>query len=467
MTRSKTDKLKLAVFMMGDSNYHVGGWRHPDAAADAAVDFNRWRQFARILEDAKFDMLFLADSPGIPGFDNKEALRGSSKSERFEPFTLLSALATVTERLGLAATGTTTYSEPYNLARITASVDLLSGGRAAWNVVTGGSADDARHFGLDKPVPSQERYARGEEFVDVVLALWDSVEPEAFPRDKAAGVYTDPSRLHAIDHVGKHYSVRGPLSISPSPQGRPILVQAGQSEEGRELAARIADVVFGATFSLEAGKAFYADIKRRAERKGRNPDHIKIMPGVSITVGVDEADILEKETRLHAFIDLDVAMAQLSQYLGGQDLSNHALDDPAPEFVANDARVSAASSFNAISRGGGLTLRELALRVASSRFHLALRGTPVQVADVMEQWFREGAADGFNLLPNIVPGSITDVVELVLPELRRRGLFREEYEGATLRENLGLPRLEAGWSRRGKAESGAEVAGSAPGTGAR
>ena len=451
--RNSGDQIKLSVFMMGDSNYHVGGWRHPEAAVDAAVNFRRWVDFANILEDAKFDMLFLADGPGIPGFDNKEALRGNTKSERFEPLTLLAALSAVTNRLGLAATGTTTYTEPYNLARTLASVDLLSRGRAGWNVVTGGNPEDAKHFGLDRHVPSQERYARSEEFVDVVLALWDSIEPDAFPRDKVSGTYADPTKLHAINHVGRTYAVKGPLSISPSPQGRPILIQAGQSEEGRELAARIADVVFTATFSLETAKAFYADIKSRAAKKGRDPNHVKIMPGVSITVAASEGEVLRKEAQLHSFIDLEVAMAQLSEYLGGVDLSGYGLDEPAPEFVSNDARVASASAFNAISRADNLTLRRLALRVASSRFHFALRGTPVQVADVLERWFQEGAADGFNLLPNIVPGSITDVVDMVLPELRRRGLFREDYEGSTLRENLSLPQLEAGVTRCGQARA--------------
>jgi FMN-dependent oxidoreductase (nitrilotriacetate monooxygenase family) len=443
----RIDQIKLAVFMMGDSNYHIGGWRHPKAVADGANNIQRWKEFARILEAAKFDMLFLADASGVVGFDNKTGLRGSNKSERFEPFTLLSALSSVTERLGLVATGTTTYYEPYNLARIVGSLDLMSGGRAGWNVVTGGNQEDALQFGHSIPVPSEERYARGEEFVDVVLALWDSIEPDAFPRDKASGAYADATKLHAISHAGKYYSVKGPLSMRPSPQGRPILVQAGQSEDGRELAARIADVVFTPAFSFETGRAYYADIKRRAAVKGRNPHDLKIMPGVSVIVGRTEAEADEKEHELDELIDLSVAMEHLRGYLGGADLSGYELDDPAPEFVANAVRVGSAASLNAISRDGGLTMRQLAQRFASKRFHLALKGTPDRIADELEHWFSNEAADGFNLLPNYVPDSIADFVELVLPELRRRGLFRHEYEGQTLRENLGLPSVRQGWSR--------------------
>ncbi|NIJ09626.1 FMN-dependent oxidoreductase (nitrilotriacetate monooxygenase family) [Sphingomonas vulcanisoli] len=445
---SRTDKMKFAVFMSGDSNYHVAGWRHPEAAVDAGISLERWIRFARLLEDAKFDALFLADGPGIIGFDNKESLRGSSKSERFEPFTLLSALATVTTRLGLIATGTTTYNEPYNLARVVASLDLMSGGRAGWNVVTGGNAEDGKNFSLNTHVPSIERYARGEEFVDIALGLFDSIEPDAFVRDKVTGQYADPDKLHAIDHVGKYYSVKGPLSVLPSPQGRPIIVQAGQSEEGRALAARVADVIFTATFSFEAACAFYADLKARALAFGRPPEAVKIMPGVAITVGRTEAEVNEKEQQLNQFIDLDVALQYLRVFLGGIDLSQYPLDEPAPDFASNTARASSGATFNAIAQAERLTLRQLALRVAASRFHLALRGTPVQIADTLEKWFRGGAADGFNLLPNFVPGSIEDVAELLLPELRRRGLFREEYEGTTLRENLGLERPEVGWSRK-------------------
>jgi alkanesulfonate monooxygenase len=433
------EQLKLSLFMIGDSNYHLGGWRHPEAFADAGANINRWREFVRLLEDAKFDMLFLADGPGVIGFDDKKALAGTAKLEKIEPFTLLSALSTVTTHLGLIATGTTTFTDPYSLARTVASLDLISGGRAGWNVVTGANPEDAQHFSLDRFVSAEERYKRGEEFVDVVMALWGSIEPDAIRRDKISGVYCDVTKMHAIDHVGQYYSVRGPLSVQPSAQGRPIIVQAGQSEEGRALASRVADVVFTSAATLDKGKAFYSDIKRRAVEWGRDPSSLKVLPGVSITVASSDEEAEAKERELFELIDIDVALRHLSLYLGGNDLSQYKLDDPAPEFVATAARKGTVESFNAMSKKDGLTLRQLAQRTASSRFHLSVKGTPEKIADTLESWFREEAADGFNLLPNMVPGSIIDFIDLVLPELRRRNLFRDQYEGQTLRENLGLP----------------------------
>lgn len=444
----RRDQMRFAVFTWGDSNYHNGGWRHPNAVTDAGANFRPWIRFARAIEAAKIDLLFVGDNPGVPWFDNKVALARSNKAERFEPFTLLAALSGVTERLGLVGTGTTTFHEPFNLARTVASLDLLSGGRAGWNVVTGGDQQDVKHYGRDKHVPSQERYARAEEFVDVTLALWDSVERDAFLRDKASGRWVDPEKLHAINHAGSFYAVKGPLSVAPSPQGRPILVQAGQSEEGRALGARIADVIFTSTFSLEVGQAYYADMKRRAAGFGRRPEDLKVLPGVAITVGRTEAEAEEKDRYLDSLLDLDVALEQLRTYLGGADLSGYALDEPAPRFGANTVRAGGPPVLNAISQAGNLTLRQLALRVAATRNHLAVKGTPSQVADVLETWFRSGAADGFNILPNMVPDSITDFADLVVPELQRRGLFRCEYEGRTLRENLGLAPIEPGWSRR-------------------
>ena len=438
-TARQGEQLKLSVFMIGDSNYHLGGWRHPKAVADAGANISRWLEFARLLEDAKFDMLFLADAPGVIGFDDKKSLAGTPKLERFEPFTLLSALSMVTTHLGLIATGTTTFTDPYNLARTVASLDLMSGGRAGWNVVTGANPEDARQFSLDRFVSAEERYKRGEEFVEVVMALWSSIEPDAIRRDKISGVYCDVSKLHAIDHVGQYYSVRGPLNVQPSPQGRPIIVQAGQSAEGRALASRVADVVFTSATSLDAGKAFYSDIKRRALEWGRDPASVKVLPGVSITVASSDEEADAKERELFELIDIDVALRHLSLYLGGNDLSEYKLDDPAPEFVATAARKGSVESFNAISKEGRLTLRQLAQRAAASRLHLSVTGTPKKVADTLETWFREDAADGFNLLPNMVPGSIVDFIDLVLPELRRRNLFRDDYEGQTLRENLGVP----------------------------
>ncbi len=436
--RSTDNKMRLSAFLLGDSNYHVAGWRHPDAVTDAGTNIARWVEFARILEAAKFDMLFVADMVGVYGMDKPDVLSRSANIERFEPLTLLSALSMVTERLGLVGTCATTFVEPYGLARSLASLDLISEGRAGWNVVTGANPEDAFNFSKSTHVPSAERYARGSEFVDVVTALWGSVDPKAFIRDKQSGVYVDPDGLRSINHQGRFFSVKGPLSVVPSLQGRPILVQAGQSEDGRTLASRVADVIFTAHTSIESAQAFYKDIKFRMTQIGRDPASVKIMPGVAVTVGRTAAEAEAKRAELDGLMDPLVGLARLQLNLPGIDLSQYDLDEPFPDLQSNDMRVDAPLSFTAIARRGNLTLREVAIRAGISKAHWSITGTPKQVVDELEHWFCNDAADGFNLLPASVPTSIQDFVELVLPELRRRGLFRKEYEGRTLRENLGI-----------------------------
>lgn len=446
--RGRPRQMKLAVFMHGDSNYHSAGWRHPHAYADGGLNLKRWIEFAQIMERGKLDMLFIADTIGMPMTESPETLGQASLVDKFEPLTVLAALSPMTEHLGLVATCATTYNQPYNVARILASIDHLSGGRCGWNLVTGGVRDDALHFNLQTHVVHADRYEMAEEFADVCLGLWDSFEDDAILRDKASGRYVDVAKLHELNHKGKYYAVKGPLSVSRSPQGRPIIIQAGASEPARELTARVADVVFGSQASFESAKAFYADVKGRLAKFGRAPDDLKVMPGVALFVGRSAAEADEKYEALQSLLDPAIAFALLRERVGGLDLSGYDLDGPFPELEGNTARMSTPPALVRLARRENLTLRQVAMRMAAARTHWLLKGTPQHVADQLEHWFRNEAADGFNLLPQIVPGSISEFVDLVVPELQRRGLFRTAYEGRTLRENLGVPRPENRYTKR-------------------
>ena len=433
-------RMKFAVFMHGDSNYHSAGWRHPQAYADGGLNFKRWIEFAQTMERGKLDMLFIADTIGMPMTDSIETLGRTSLVDKFEPLTVLAALSPVTEHIGLVATCATTYNQPYNVARMLASIDHLSAGRCGWNLVTGGVRDDALHFNLETHVAHPDRYEMAEEFVDVCLGLWDSFEDDAILRDKVSGQYLDVSKLHVLNHKGKYYSVKGPLSVARPPQGHPVIIQAGASEPARQLSARVADVVFTSQSSFESAKAFYADVKGRLAKFGRAPDELKIMPGVALFVGRSEAEAEEQYEELQSLLHPSVAFALLHERVGGIDLSRYDLDGPFPELEGNTARMSTPPALVQLARRENLTLRQVAMRMAAGRSHWMLKGTPAQIADQLEYWFRNDAADGFNLLPQILPGSLDALVDLVIPELQRRGLFRTEYEGRTLRENLGVPR---------------------------
>ncbi len=433
-------QMKFAVFMSGDSNYHIAGWRLPEAYADTGMNIQRWSDLAHTMERGKLDMLFIADSIGVAGADNGEALSHSPLTDRFEPFTVLAALSSVTKNIGLAATSATTYNEPFHVARMFASLDHLSSGRAGWNFVTGANREDAFNFGHKEHPAHAERYDRAEEFADVVRGLWDSFDDDAFPRDKATGVYLTADKMHILNHQGKHFKVKGPLSVGRPPQGHPILIQAGASEPARELSARIADAVFTSATTFDRAEKFYTDVKSRLHKFDRKPDDVVILPGVAIFVGrtADEAE--EKYERLHSLLHISTALALLKERLGGIDLSAYPLDGPVPEMAGNQVRMSSPPALLDLARRENLSVRQLAMRYAAARIHWMVRGTPVQVADQLEYWFRNGAADGFNLLPTTVPGALNDFVDLVVPELQRRGVFRTEYEGRTLRENLGIDR---------------------------
>ena len=429
-------QMKLGAFCGG--SYHQAGWRHPHSSADFGPDIRQWVDLACKLEAAKFDMLFVADTASPSNAENPDVFRYLSAGDNLEPMTLLAAISAHTKQLGLAGTIATSYRPPYDAAREVLSLDVISGGRAGWNIVTGISPDDAAQYADQTFPPLDERYARGEEFVDVVLKLWDSVAPGAYVRDKEGGIYKDLDRIHLINHAGKYYRVRGPLKGVPSPQGRPVLIQAGQSPEGRDMASRVAEVIFTAQSTFEQARAFREDIRARAAAWGRNPAHVKIMPGALVLVGESRQEAEDKWAELESLIDLRAAMASLQLALKGYDLSGHDLDAPFPDVPA-DAVVSRGRNHVEAAKREGLTLREVLIRSSGSNAHFAAIGTVGDVADQLQHWFEDGACDGFNFLPAVNRLSFDQVIDKVVPELRRRGLFRTEYEGDTLRENLGIP----------------------------
>ncbi|OCS49688.1 LLM class flavin-dependent oxidoreductase [Ralstonia pickettii] len=438
---ARHDQMRLGAFLY-PSGHHIAAWRHPDAKADAGIDFRHYVDLARAAEAAKFDLIFLADGVGTRG-ENVDFLSRTAHSyqAQFEPLTLLSALAAVTERIGLVGTASTSFNEPYHVARKFASLDHISGGRAGWNLVTSSSEYEARNFNRDHHFAHAERYQRAEEFADVVTGLWDSWDDDAFLYDKASGRFYDPSRRHVLGHKGAHFSVRGPLNVSRPPQGHPVVVQAGSSEPGKELAARGGEVVFTAQQTLDDAVAFYTDLKGRLARHGRQPDDLKIMPGVFPVVGRSESEAREKFEALQALIDPVVGLALVSG-LTGTDLSGYPLDGPIPELPATNGSKSRQGLMLDLARREKLTIRQLYQRVAGARGHWQVIGTAEQIADALEERFVAYGADGYNVMAPILPGGLTDFIELVLPELRRRGLFRSEYTGKTLREHLGLRRPE-------------------------
>ncbi|RXT56464.1 monooxygenase [Bosea sp. Tri-44] len=429
-------QLHLGAFMRPVS-IHTGAWRYPGAYPDANFNFGHLKRFAQKLEAGKFDAFFMADHLAVLNMP-VEALKRSHTVTSFEPFTLLSALAGATERIGLVATASTTFDAPYHIARRFASLDHISGGRAGWNIVTTSNPDAALNFGLDAHVDHGERYDRAREFYDVVTGLWDSFADDAFIRDRDSGIYFDPDKMRRLDHKGEHLSVRGPLNIARPPQGWPVIVQAGASEPGRQLAAETAEVVFAAHGTLAAGQAFYADVKGRMEAIGRNPDHLKILPGVLTVVGDSVEEAREKRALLDSFVHYDSAIASLSIALG-HDATSFDPDGPLPEIPETNHSKSGRERTIALARRENLTVRQLAQRLGGYG-GLAFVGTPKTIADEMEQWLTERGSDGFNVMFPYLPEGLDDFVDKVVPELQRRGLFRLDYQGPTLRDHLGLPR---------------------------
>ncbi|HEY4455572.1 MAG TPA: LLM class flavin-dependent oxidoreductase [Pseudonocardiaceae bacterium] len=421
-------QLHLNAFLMG-VGHHEAAWRHPNTDPELVGDVRHFQNLARIAERGRFDSVFLADGVQVWG-DVEHSIAGT-----FEPLTLLTALATVTERIGLIATASTGFSEPYNLARYFASLDHISGGRAGWNIVTTAGDRSAQNFNRDANLEHAVRYQRAAEFVDVAVKLWDSWDADALVRDKASGRFADPDRVHELHHRGEFFGVRGPLNITRSPQGRPLLVQAGSSEDGRAFAARYAEAVFTAQQTFAEGQAFYADLKARAANE------IKILPGIVPVLGGTEAQANRLAAELDELIIPVRALRQLSELIG-VDLTGHPLHEPLPPLPSVAAINGAKSRFELVkdlAERERLTLRQLIGRLGGGRGHQVVAGTPEQIADHIQFWFDNGAADGFNVMPPLLPSGLTDFVEQVVPLLTARGLFRSEYTGSTLREHYGLP----------------------------
>jgi FMN-dependent oxidoreductase (nitrilotriacetate monooxygenase family) len=429
-------QLKLGAFMR-PASIHTGAWRYPGAFPDANFNFGHLKRFIQTLERGKFDAFFMADHLAVLNMP-MDALKRSHTATSFEPFTLLSALAGATERIGLVATGSTTFDAPYHVARRFASLDHISGGRAGWNIVTTSNPDAALNFGLEDHVEHDERYRRAREFYDVVTGLWDSWADDAFVRDVDSGIYFDPAKLHTLNHKGKYYSVRGPLNIARPIQGWPVIVQAGASEAGRQLAAETAEAVFTVHLNLASGKTFYADVKGRMEKAGRNRDHMKILPSCFVVVGDTVEEAREKRARLDSLVHYANAIGSLSIALG-HDASKFDPDGPLPEIPESNASQSGRQRAIELARRENLTVRQLAQRLGGYS-GLAMVGTPKTIADEMEEWLTSEGADGFIVMFPYLPGGLDDFVERVVPELQRRGIYRRDYEGKTLRENLGLPR---------------------------
>ena len=436
-------QMKLGTFLTTGGE-HSGAWLHKDTPSQSRVSFPPYLEIAKVAEAALFDLILVGDV--VPAFDTPvEILKHNAGSERLDPFMLVAALAVTTRHIGIVPTGSASFEQPFHIARRIASLDHLSEGRAGWNCVTTANTSMAWNFNLDSHLPPEQRYARAEEFVDVVTGLWDSWDDDAFVRDKASTIYFRPEGLHVLNHRGTHFRVRGPLDQIRSPQGRPVVVQAGSSEPGRALGARTADVVFTTHQTLEAAQAFYRDIKERAARFGRDPGQVQILTALMPVIGASRAEAHAKLDELDDLTPLPVAIARLSAILGDIDLSSYAPDEPLPEELPSGQGIlSRRQSVLDRARREGLTLAQLARKISGTRGHWTVTGTASDVADAMQSWFDGHGTDGFLLVPPRTPSSLEEFRTGVVPELQRRGLFRTTYEGKTLREHLGLRRPARG-----------------------
>ncbi len=451
---SHSAKMKIGLYGTA-TGANVNGWRHPDAVADLGANISAVADMARMAEAGLLDFVFLADSMAMRGHDWEVLARSSTRYvAQFEPLTLLAALSMVTTNIGLIATHNTTYDEPYMLARKFASLDLISGGRSGWNLVTSSNLEEAENFSREKHPDHGDRYIRALEFADVVRGLWHSWDDEAFLYDKESSLFFDREKMHLLNHKGAHFQVRGPLNVPPSPQRHPVMVQAGASEPGRNLAAETAEVIFTVSPGMEEAQKFYSDIKGRMAKYGRAPEELVIMPGISVFVADTEEAAQAKRQELLELTDPVVGRDYLKHMLGDViDLSQYADDELLPDLPVSNANRSAQERLFKMSREQNMTIRDLYLSVASKGAP-AFIGTADQVADEMQRWFEAGAADGFIFLMDYFPNSLADFNTMVIPELQKRGLFRTAYEGTTLRENLGL-----GLPRRPKLQAAARLAG--------
>lgn len=449
-----TRRMKMGMFLR-PAGHHVAAWRHPNAQADAGWNFSRYLELARLAEQGLFDMLFLADTAGVPS-DHLPTASQTAYVAWIDPFTTMAALATATRNIGLVCTASTSFEEPYGLARKFASLDLVSGGRGGWNLITSVNPLEWRNFGFEAQTQRDQRYARAREFARIVQGLWDSWDDGAFVVNRQSGVFFDPAKLHALKHKGEFFQVHGPLNVARSPQGQPILVQAGASDDGKDLAAETADVIFAAHPTLEGARAFYSEMKQRVAAYGRDPSQLLIMPGFQATIGRSEQEAQDKFEMLQNLISPAVGVRHLSQYIN-YDLSGHPIDAPLPEIPLSNLNFSRTETLFKLARQENLTIRQLYHRIAGGRGHFQVQGTPQQIASLMEEWFTTGAADGFNFMAPVLPGGLEDFIELVIPELQRRGLYRVNYEASTLRGNLGLPRKESRYASRQMTEGDGAV----------
>ncbi|MNZ67151.1 Nitrilotriacetate monooxygenase component A [compost metagenome] len=428
-------QLHINLFILS-TGHHEASWRHPQASPHLATDIRYYQRLAQIAEEGKMDSIFIADKYRLAKTIQHRVI------PQMEPFTMLSAIAAVTQHIGLTATASTTYNEPFHIARKFASLDHISGGRAGWNIVTSTGDATAQNFNRQHHLEHKDRYDRGREFIEAAKRLWDGWDEDALVMDKQAGIYANPEKIHEADYKGIHLSVRGPLNIPRSPQGRPVLVQAGSSENGKDFAAELAEVVFTAQNTMEDAIAFYKDLKSRMHKFGRAENELKILPGFIPFIGDTEAEAREKERELNELAVSDYGLQCVSDILQ-RSMFEYPLDGPVPldDLPSVDEINGQKSRFQLyveLARREKLTIRELIIRTAGGRGHFTYAGTPVQIADMMEKWMNNSAADGFNLMPPLLPGGLEDFVSKVVPELQSRGIYRTEYTGRTLREHLGL-----------------------------
>jgi N-acetyl-S-(2-succino)cysteine monooxygenase len=431
-------QMHLGVFVLGTGN-HSAGWRYPGAAI-SNLDLSVTQEIARIAERGKFDLLFISDGLVMDPGDHPSFLC------RFEPTTLISALSATTRHVGLGATVSTSFGQPYHVARAFASIDHLSSGRAAWNVVTSGQPRAALNFSRERHMEHDLRYEVANEFVDVVNGLWDCWDDDAIRTDKTTGAYVDPAKVRPLNHKGRFFQVQGPMNIARSPQGRPVIIQAGGSPAGLDLAARTADVVFSVVQQLESAKTAYADLKGRLARFGRPPEAVAVLPGVMPIIGESDAEARDKLSLLQSWLTPTNAAVLVSGRIG-YDVSGFPLDGPVPPPPLGEGGRTFSRVLFEAARRDNMTLRDLYNLTAAARGHWVVCGTPRHIADTLEEWFVAGAADGFNILPPYFPGAFADFVDLVVPELQHRGIYRRDYHGATLRDHLGLARVPASSAR--------------------
>jgi FMN-dependent oxidoreductase (nitrilotriacetate monooxygenase family) len=431
-------QMKLGLSLVSNGT-HPAGWRLPQASSDCALDIDFWKETALTAEQAKIHFIFFADGAAVrSAARDNDSLEYVGRIEQFEPTTLIAALSAVTTQIGFIATASTTYNDPYTIARKFASLDYISKGRTGWNIVTSWSDAEAKNYNRDSHLGHEERYLRAEEFTEVVTGLWDSWEDDAFVRDKASGKYIDTQKMHVLNYKGAHFSVRGPLNIARPIQGWPVIAQAGSSAPGQKIGARFADLIYTAQNDKEAARAFYREIKEKVVQEGRSPESVNVMPGILPIIGKTEQEAQDKYQALQDLVHPKLGLAALATKFG--DMSAYPLDGPIPEVFPETNGIKSATAILDRARAEGKTIRELYQSMIGGAGHREIIGTPESIADQMEDWFKDGVCDGFNIMGTYFPEGLTDFLTLVVPILQARGLFRTAYEGHTLRENLGVSR---------------------------